>query len=179
MKIHIFGASGSGTTTLAKALGEHLGWLALDADEYYWKLTDPPYQEKYPLEERSQNMQRAVEEAAQVIVSGSMVSWGDYWNNVFDLAVFLYIPKGLRMERLRAREEERYGDRLKTDADIQATSKEFLEWAEQYDEGDVEMRSLAIHEAWMKRLACPVLRLEGDLTVAERVAKVVEAINKL
>jgi len=34
--IHIFGASGSGTTTLAKKISEELGHRMMDTDDYYW-----------------------------------------------------------------------------------------------------------------------------------------------
>ena len=36
VKIHIFGASGSGTTTLAKALCDEICWTHLDTDDYFW-----------------------------------------------------------------------------------------------------------------------------------------------
>jgi hypothetical protein len=38
----------------------------------------------------------------------------------------------------------------------------FISWAMAYDIGPKEGRSLARHEAWLKALACPVLRLDGS-----------------
>lgn len=35
-----------------------------------------------------------------------------------------------------------------------------------------EVRSRKLHESWMLELDCPVLRLEGDLPVVERVETV-------
>lgn len=37
MRIHVFGASGAGCTTLGRSLAERLGLAAIDADDY--KLT--------------------------------------------------------------------------------------------------------------------------------------------
>lgn len=34
--IHIFGASGSGTTTLAEKISRELGYFHLDTDDYFW-----------------------------------------------------------------------------------------------------------------------------------------------
>ncbi len=34
VRLHIFGASGSGTTTLARALAKRCGWLHLDTDDF-------------------------------------------------------------------------------------------------------------------------------------------------
>ena len=46
MKILIFGASGSGTTTLANEIETRTDFKHLDVDEYYWEKTNPPYQIK-------------------------------------------------------------------------------------------------------------------------------------
>ena len=42
-RIHILGASGSGTTALGQALAEHLRCPHFDTDDYFWLPTDPPY----------------------------------------------------------------------------------------------------------------------------------------
>ena len=49
---------------------------------------------------------------------------------------------------------------------------EFMAWTAQYDDGAPTMRSRAMHEEWMGRLSCPVLRLEGTRPVADLVAEV-------
>lgn len=40
-RIHIFGASGSGTTTLANALSNNMNLPHYDTDDYFWIRTDP------------------------------------------------------------------------------------------------------------------------------------------
>ena len=79
MKIIIFGASGAGTTTLGRTLAEKLGWKHLDADDYYWEPTDPPFQYKIPLEERNRRLWRDLQAHQSVIISGSLVTWGSHW----------------------------------------------------------------------------------------------------
>ena len=49
---------------------------------------------------------------------------------------------------------------------------EFLEWAGRYDSGGPEMRSRALHEAWLAALPCSVVRLEGDRSVSEQVERI-------
>ena len=176
MKIHIFGASGSGTTTLGKALQQKLGYRHLDADDYYWEKTDPPFQVKVPLEKRNQTITNDFLAQENCIISGSMVSWGAEWASAFDVYVFLYLPPEIRMQRLKDREMERYGVALKNNEKFRADSKAFLAWASQYDDGTFKGRSLAIHLDWIKVLAGKVLKIEGDTTVAERVDSVIAAI---
>ena len=45
--IHIFGASGCGTTTLGDAVAEKLPLTHFDVDDFYWRPTDPPFVEKH------------------------------------------------------------------------------------------------------------------------------------
>jgi cytidylate kinase len=47
-RIHVFGASGSGTTSLTTALAAKHDHRHFDTDEFYWFPTDPPYQHKRP-----------------------------------------------------------------------------------------------------------------------------------
>ncbi len=83
------------------------------------------------------------------------------------------------MARLQRREVERYGGVLFRDPDRKAQYDEFLAWAAQYDDPGFTRRSRAVHEGWMTTLACPVLRLEGDLSVAERVDCILREIERV
>ena len=120
MKIIIFGASGSGKTTLGKSISRKLNWIYLDSDDYYWKKTNPPFQTKIPLAERNENLKTAFRKINNVIVSGSLCSWSKFWDNVFDLGIYLGVPQEIRMQRLLNREIERYGEALNTN---EATKK--------------------------------------------------------
>ena len=46
MLIHITGASGSGTSTLAAALAQEHAFVHVEADDHYWLPTDPPFSSK-------------------------------------------------------------------------------------------------------------------------------------
>ena len=39
--IHIYGASGSGITTLGRKISEELGYKFMDTDDYFWLPTNP------------------------------------------------------------------------------------------------------------------------------------------
>ena len=65
------------------------------------------------------------------------------------------------MDRLHQRERQRYGDRILPGGDMHQNHLAFIAWAERYDTASSDMRSLATHEAWMKNLRCPVIRLDS------------------
>ena len=164
--IHIYGASGSGTTTLARKISEELGYKFMDTDDYYWMPTNPKYTTKRSVEERLSLMKKDIEEADNAVISGSMTGWGDELILLFTMTVRLVIDSELRMERLRIREREKFGDRILPDADMYEIHKKFIEWASEYDTGDVNMRSKAKHDLWQKKLQCKQIVLNGadDLT---------------
>ncbi|MDH7445872.1 AAA family ATPase [Aquimarina sp. 2201CG14-23] len=177
MKILLFGASGSGTTTLGIEIEKKTAYKHLDVDDYYWKKTIPPFQEKIPLIERNENLKIDFNTFENVIVSGSMVSWGKEWETAFDLGVFIRLENTKRMERLRKREAERYGEKLLTDQKTKKNSEAFLAWANQYENPHFKGRSLKIHNDWIELLNCKVLRLDGETELNDKVKKILAEIN--
>ena len=75
--IHIFGASGAGTSTLGKKICDELGYFFMDTDDYFWEPTDPNYTVKRSFEERLRLMKEDIEKHDQIVISGSLVDWGD------------------------------------------------------------------------------------------------------
>ena len=172
-RVHIVGASGSGTTSLGGALAARFGHRHLDTADFFWVRTDPPYREKRPREERLTSLRQALRASTAWVLSGSLCGWGDPLIPEFELVVFLVVPTPVRLARLRARETARYGRHaIAPGGDLHRAHAEFLEWAGRYDTGGLETRSRALHEAWLVGLPCPVLRLEGDRSIDEQVAAI-------
>ena len=173
-RIHIFGASGSGTSTLGLRLSDRLDARFLDNDSYYWLNTNPPFTQKRPPVERIEMIDHDVAGVRRWILSGSVCGWGDPLIDRFTLAVFLYLSPKTRMQRLADRERERYGSRIESGGDMHATHLGFMDWARNYDDGKPPIRSLELHEKWMCRLACPIIRLDSSRPVDELCDAVIE-----
>lgn len=139
------GASCAGSTTLGKALAQHLDWPYFDTDDYFWLPSAVPYTQKRDPVERKAMLLADFEAADNVIVGGSLVSWDDSWLTKFDLVVFLLIPHEIRMQRLDAREVERYGDHIFTDPVRVQLYKDFRDWAKGYDDNTTNGRNLNVH----------------------------------
>lgn len=174
-RIHIMGASGAGTTTLGKALAARLPHVHLDSDDYLW---EQKYSKLSPVAERLSSLKDDLEHQESWILSGAICGWGDSLRDTFDLVIFLWIPEQLRLERLRAREYERYGDEGLPGGSKYDDVETFMEWAALYDTAGPEVRSRALHEEWMAGLNCDVVRLEGDMQVEERVAAVLHHMSR-
>lgn len=166
-RLLITGAAGCGTTTAGRAIAARIGAQFLDADDFFWLPTDPPYVAKRPADLRLAAVLQAVATPTPVVIAGSIAGWGAALEASLSAIVYLWVPPDVRVERLRERETRRFGKPLDG----------FLEWAAQYDEGNLPGRSRARHERWLSERACPVHRLEGNFSVAETEARVLEMLS--
>ena len=131
MKIQIIGPSGSGKSTLARYMAERLGVTWIDTDSrYFW--ADEDFREETPVEERRRRYREDVEALDGYVVSGSVKSWNGENFPDRDLLVLLEISDEARMERIYARESERFGSRMLPGGDHYDITKEFIEWCQAY-----------------------------------------------
>lgn len=158
-------------------MANHLQVRHLDTDNFYWKRTDPPFR---VANDRADRVRMFAQEAAGLdgwVLSGSMCGWGDPLLPRVTSVVFLYLQTSIRMARISAREQQRYGRRIAPDGDMHTQHLEFMSWAESYDSALAPTRSLDLHESWMHKLRCPLIRLESDQPVEALVQKVLDHVG--
>jgi adenylate kinase family enzyme len=180
MKIHIMGASCAGSTTLGNALAQRLNYPYFDTDYFFWEQTDLPFTVKRDRDERIQMLTQSLVPHPDHIVGGSLVNWGDEWLTAFDLVVFLYVTPEIRLQRLKDREFERYGDVIFTNPERIEAYQKFIDWATAYDTNAISGRTLQVHKDWLSKVACPILEIKGDTTVPQRIELILDemlAIN--
>jgi adenylate kinase family enzyme len=167
MRILVTGASGSGTSTLGRAVAAALHATFVEADDLFWLPTDPPFTVKREATERAALLHDRLLGNPVVVVSGSIYGWGLELEDAFNLVVFLQAPAEVRVARLREREQRMFG----------RVDEAFIAWAAQYDVGDMPGRSLARHLTWLESRTCPVLRLSGTENVEALRSAVLAAIR--
>ncbi|SDJ09771.1 HD domain-containing protein [Proteiniclasticum ruminis] len=170
--IHIYGASGSGTSTLGREISKRLGYVFLDTDDFFWKRTNPMYSEKMSPEEAVTMIFEKIRMLDQVVLCGSLVDWGDELIKEFTLAVRLDTETKVRLHRIKEREYEKFGARILPEGDMYEQHLRFLEWAGKYDTGSAHMRSREKHDQWQKLLPCPQLNLSGEDPLEKNVEKI-------
>ncbi len=162
-RVHVFGASGSGTSSLGRALATRHALPFFDADEFFWQPSDPPYQQPREAVARQRLLAEALSGSARWVLAGSISHWGDIAVPLIELAVFVTTPTATRLARLRARETARFGTRISEGGDMHEQHEAFMNWASRYDDGPAQMRSRSLHEEWVALIPCPVVRLDGSL----------------
>jgi adenylate kinase family enzyme len=175
-RVHILGASGSGTTTLGIALADRLGVPHVDADALFWLPTEPPFTTRRSAENRLALLPQVLPVAGQWVFSGSAIKWAMPVEPYYHLIVFLRLDPVERLERLRRREVLRYGARIGVGGDMTDASDAFLDWAASYDTAGLEQRSLAAHEAWLAAQFAAVLRLNAARPLEELIADVMSRL---
>ena len=178
-RLHITGASGAGVTTLGRALADALAISHHDTDDYYWQPTSPPYRDKRAIADRLHLMRELFLDRAQWVLSGSLDGWGDPLIPLFDLVVHVLVPTEVRLQRLREREAQRFeADAIAVGGWRHRECEEFIEWASHYDDGTRGGRSLKRHEAWLARLPCRIVKIDGMRPPRELVEPVLAAIAR-
>jgi adenylate kinase family enzyme len=178
-RIHILGASGSGTSTLGSALARRLGVPYADSDSMYWLPTDPPYTTPRSTEERQALLLRTLPVNGHWVFSGAATKWAAPLEPHYDLVVFLRLDPLVRMARLRRREATRFSARILPGGDMVDINTAFIAWAEAYDTAGSLRRGLVTHEAWLADQPAPVLRLDSAAPVQDLVAAVLSGLASL
>jgi adenylate kinase family enzyme len=177
-KIMIFGAAGSGATTLAKEISEIFKIPHFDSDDYFWVKSDPPYITKLSLPERQSNLKTDLESKNEWILSGSIHSWAPFVADMLTHAIYLYIPEEIRMQRLLAREESRFGNRIKNGGDMYDVHQSFMKWAAGYEVNSEISRTKSKDLAWANSLQCAFLKIENNQDINVIVNNAINWIHK-
>jgi adenylate kinase family enzyme len=173
MKIHILGASGSGTTTLGEALSMELKIPHFDSDDFFWIDTDPPFQERRTPEIRTNLLRNTLRPHDSWILSGSALKWGDFLLKECDMIIYLFLEKEKRIRRLEERERKRFGDQINPGEIMHTNFVDFIEWAKSYDNGDMNMRSRESEMSWLENAECEVLKIEEEMTLEDEINLVI------
>lgn len=174
--IMIIGPSGSGKTTLGKLVAYELGYPYFDVDDYIWrKDTIEPYTVMYSREEKIESLKAAISPYEYFVMAGSMSSFHDAFDAMFEMMVLLYAEPDIRINRVHNRAIERFGNRVLAGGDMYENHIKFLEYNRSYEsDGSPNLNE---QKEWMENLSCSKLELDGGRNLDFNVKKVVEKWN--
>ena len=176
MRVHLFGASGTGCTTLGAYLSNTLSVPHFDSDAFYWEKTDPPFTTPLDKRVRDAALLKALQSNSDWVLTGSVVSWDVDIAPLLSLAIYVQLPPEERISRLQTREIARYGHRIEEGGDLFESSQAFLEWARGYDTSDAK-RSLAGHTEWLASLPCPKLEFINEGTFEQSSRRLMREVG--
>ncbi len=161
--IIVCGLNGAGKSTLGKALAERLDFHFIDIEDLYFPKTnaDYPYASPRTREEVEQLLMQEINLQGHFVLASVKGDYGKAFAQTLSCAVMLTVPKDIRIERVRNRSFQKFGDRILPGGNLQEQEENFFRF--------VESRSESAVEEWIQTLTCPILRLDGTKPIAENV----------
>lgn len=184
MGIAIFGLNGAGKSTLTHALAKELDYYEMDVEDYYFpeqkesrknalenvEIVDTgspeelPYSNSRSKAEVQEVLLEDVNAHSDFILAGVNMNWCEEILSHIEFAFWVKAPLEKRLERIKYREEKRFGTRALPGGDMYEQQEEFRKV--------VSGREEATLEECVKRLACEVAILDGTLPVEDNIKKI-------
>lgn len=110
--IIIFGLNGSGKSVLGKELSRILNYKHIDVEDYYFNESDIPYSSPRPREEFLSLIMNDIKKYSNFVMSAVKIDFTDDIQSFIKLGVFIDAPYEIRMNRVRERSLDKFGDRV-------------------------------------------------------------------
>ena len=168
--ILVFGANGCGKSTLGRELARILQYKHMDIEDYYFVKSETPYSEARPREECIALMLDDIKKYDSFVLSAVDGNFGEKINAMYNYAVYLSAPLQIRLERVKRRSYEQFGDRVCSGGDLFEQEQKFFDF--------VATRPLSNIEKWAETLSCPVLRVDATKAIDENAAWIVSQYKR-
>ncbi len=164
--ILVCGLNGAGKSTLGKALAERLGFRFIDNEDLYFSKTDARYVYASPRtrEEAEKRLLAELEAHKDFVFASVKGDWAPALPR-FRYAVLVEVPREVRLERVRTRSFQKFGERALPGGDLYEEEASFFELVSSRPENFVA--------EWTDVLRCPLLRVDGERPVEENVERIV------
>jgi len=163
MGIIVCGLNGCGKSTLGRALAEKLGFYFVDNEDLYFPKTNPDYAYSSPRtrKEVENLLFNEMKEHENFVFASVKGDYGEHIYPFFQYAVLIEVPKEIRIQRVRNRSFQKFGDRMLIGGDLYEKEERFFELIESRPENMVE--------EWIQALNCPIIRVDGTKSIEENV----------
>lgn len=169
--IIICGLNGAGKSTLGRALAKELGLRFIDIEDIYFPKTDSQNIYASPRTRKEvETLLYSEFKAHEGFVFASVHgNYGDGICSFLRYAVLVSVPKDVRMERVKNRSFQKFGDRVLPGGDLYEQEEKFFDF--------VKSRAENTSEKWVESLSCPVIRVDGTKPIEENITYILGEIQ--
>lgn len=171
--IIVCGLNGCGKSTLGKTLARKLQFHFIDNEDLYFPKTDPNYIYASPRsrEEVEKLLWGEIRAHENFVFTSVKGDYGETIYPFFQYVVLIDVPKDIRIQRVKNRSFEKFGERMLLGGDLHEQEEKFFNFVKSRPENTVEK--------WVQSLKCPVLRIDGTKPIEENVDFIMEQIQDL
>ncbi|MBS5878572.1 MAG: AAA family ATPase [Clostridium sp.] len=168
--ILICGLNGAGKSTLGKALAEKLHFYFIDNEDLYFPKTDPNYMYASPRtrEEAKKLLFRKIKAHENFVFASVKGDYGEEIYPFFQYVILIDVPKDIRMERVKKRSFQKFGNRMLPGGDLHEQEEGFFEFVKSRAEDTVK--------EWVQLLSCPIIRIDGTKPIEENIDFIIKEI---
>ena len=169
--ILVCGLNGSGKSTLGKALAEKLGFHFIDNEDLYFPKSNPDYPYDSPRSEKEveELLMHEVRAHENFIFTAVKGNYGEYILPFYKYAVLIDVPKNIRLQRVKNRSYQKFGNRLLPGGDLYEREEAFFDLVSSRGEPEVE--------EWAKSFNCPIIRIDGTKAIEKNITLIVEQLQ--
>ena len=163
MGILICGMNGTGKSTLGQMLAQRLNYEFIDNEDLFFAQEDAAYPFANPRsrEETIRILEERIARNNRFVFAAVKGNYGDKLIAALDFAVLLETPKAVRMQRVRQRSHQKFGDRILAGGDLFERETAWFSLVNSRPE-DYAVKGL-------EKISCPVLRVDGTLPIEKNV----------
>ena len=162
-RIIICGGNGAGKSTLGKALAKELDWEFRDIEEYYFPAdaSDYNYEKARTREGVAILLLEDMKKYNNLIVASVKGNYGKEVESMFTCAILISVSKETRLQRVRSRSYQKFGDRMLKGGDLYEKENRFFDMVEKRSEKDVI--------EWLNSVDVPIIRVDGNQPIESNV----------
>lgn len=169
--IQICGLNGCGKRTHGKALADRIGFYYIDNENLYFSRssTDEPYINPKSRQEVELLLAEEIRKHPDFVFAAVKGDYGKDIDLLYDYVVLIEVPKSVRMQRIRNRSFQKFGNRILNGGDLFSQEEAFFQMAESRQDDYVK--------AWLKTVKCPIIRVDGTRPIEENTEYIIHTIN--
>ncbi len=170
--IIVCGLNGSGKSTLGKVLAEKLDFHFIDNEDLYFSKTTPNYIYSSPRtrEEVEKLLFSEIKAHENFVFASVKGDYGEHIYPFFQYAVLIDVAKDIRIQRVRNRSFQKFGNRMLRGGDLYEQEEKFFELVKSRSENTVE--------EWIRSLKCSIIRIDGTKPIEQNVGFITEQIKR-
>ena len=149
---------------------EGITFYFIDNEDLFFPKTDPNYIYASPRtrEEAEKMLFHAIKVHENFVFAAVKGDYGEAIYPFFQYAVLIDTPKDIRVQRVKKRSFQKFGNRMLPGGDLHEQEEKFFEFVTSRPESTVE--------EWIQLLSCPILRIDGTKPVEENVDFIINQI---
>lgn len=163
MGILLCGLNGVGKSSIGRMLAKRMSYQFIDNEDLYFPKNDKLYMFSNPRskEEVIHILEEKISKEDKFIFAAVKGNYGEKFLAQIDYVILVEVPKKIRMDRVKMRSAQKFGDRILADGDLAEKENAWFSLVNSRPENYVT--------EWLETVTCPIIRIDGTLPIEENV----------